>query len=142
MRRLLCHQRFLPGVLHLLLRNSVLFTYLLVALTLLMVSMPAVAASPMAAETTHNAPRFDQAALFQVVGSMYGVDPALLTAIAAVESHGDSSAMSPAGAQGLMQLMPATARKFHVSDPFDPIDNTLGAARYLDYLRRRRASRT
>jgi hypothetical protein len=107
-----------------------------------MAPAPVVAASAMAVDTTHTAPRFDRAALFQVVGSMYSIDPALLTAIAAVESHSDSSAVSPAGAQGLMQLMPATARKFHVSDPFDPIDNTLGAARYLDYLSRRRASRT
>jgi hypothetical protein len=104
--------------------------------------MPVVAAFTIAADTARTAPRFDRAALFQVVGSTYGLDPALLTAIAAVESHNDSSAVSPAGALGLMQLMPATASKFHVNDPFDPADNALGAARYLDYLRRWRASRT
>jgi hypothetical protein len=71
------------------------------------------------------------------VGNFYNVDPDLLAAIAAIESGGDSSALSPAGAEGLMQLMPETAQRFRVTDPFDPVDNALGAARFIDYLRRR-----
>jgi len=78
----------------------------------------------------------DQHALFQVVAGLYNLDPALLEAIATVESHGNPEAVSSAGAQGLMQLMPATARRFRVADPFDPVDNALGAARFLDHLRR------
>src|SRR5712691_5022752 len=64
--------------------------------------------------------QLDQRALFRIVGSFYNVDPDLLQAIAAIESRGDSRAISPAGAEGLMQLMPDTARRFRVTDPFDP----------------------
>jgi len=74
--------------------------------------------------------------MFRVVAGLYDLDPALLEAIATVESHGNAGAVSPAGAQGLMQLMPATARRFRVADPFDPVDNALGAARFLNHLRR------
>ena len=71
----------------------------------------------------------------RAVGDMYGLDPDLLMAIAKVESNGRASAVSPKGAQGLMQLMPGTAARFDVADPFDPVDNLLGAARFLNYLR-------
>jgi soluble lytic murein transglycosylase-like protein len=83
----------------------------------------------------------DRTALFRAVGAMYGLDPALLGAIAAAESHNDAHIVSRKGAIGLMQLMPTTAWQFSVADPFDPVDNTLGAARFLDYLRRHRACR-
>ncbi len=79
--------------------------------------------------------QLDQRRLFQKVGEMYNLDPDLLEAIARVESNGNSQAISPKGAQGLMQLMPATARRFRVSDPFDVVENALGAARFLDHLR-------
>lgn len=79
----------------------------------------------------------DQHALFRSVGVMYGFDPDLFEAIAAVESHHDPYAVSGKGAMGLMQLMPATAQRFKVSDPFDPVESVLGAARLLDYLRGR-----
>ena len=68
--------------------------------------------------------------LFTRAGSRYGVDPALLAAVAQQESGFDASAVSPAGAQGLMQFMPATARGLGV-DPFDPASAVNGAARYL-----------
>ncbi len=74
-------------------------------------------------------------ALFRVVGSFYNLDPDLLEAIARVESACDPYAVSPKGAQGLMQLMPETARRFRVENSFDPVDNALGAARFLQYLR-------
>jgi soluble lytic murein transglycosylase-like protein len=73
--------------------------------------------------------------LYQIAGILYDVDPALLKAIAQVESCQDPSVTSPKGAQGLMQLMPATALEFGVRDPFDPVDNLLGAARFLRKLR-------
>jgi hypothetical protein len=78
----------------------------------------------------------DADALFRTVANLYDLDPQLLEAIAKIESAGNAEAVSPKGAQGLMQLMPATARRFGVDDPFDPVQNALGAARFLDYLRR------
>ncbi|EIE48898.1 lytic transglycosylase, catalytic [Citreicella sp. 357] len=62
------------------------------------------------------------------------VSPALALAVMAVESGGQADAKSDAGAQGLMQLMPATAERFGVTDAFDPADNIRGAVRFLDFL--------
>ncbi|QIE57229.1 lytic transglycosylase domain-containing protein [Pikeienuella piscinae] len=62
------------------------------------------------------------------------ISEALLIAVIAAESGGDPRAVSPAGALGLGQLMPATARRFAVSDPFAPGDNLRGAADYLSTL--------
>ncbi|MBC2932329.1 transglycosylase SLT domain-containing protein [Nocardioides sp. zg-1228] len=72
--------------------------------------------------------------LFQRAGSTRGVDPALLAAVARHESGFDPRAVSPAGAQGLMQLMPATARGLGVADPFDPAQAVDGAARLIGDL--------
>jgi hypothetical protein len=77
----------------------------------------------------------DEHALFRVVGAMYDLDPELLEAVAEVESSGAANAASPKGAIGLMQLMPATAARFRVRDARDPVENALGAARYLAHLR-------
>lgn len=60
----------------------------------------------------------------------------LLVAMIAVESGGDPHAVSGAGAGGLMQLMPATARRFGVADRLRPSANLAGGARYLDWLLR------
>jgi hypothetical protein len=73
-------------------------------------------------------------ALFQIAGLAFGLDPSLLEAIATVESAGHTDAVSPKGAEGLMQLMPETARRFGVKHPFDPVENVFGAARFLAYL--------
>jgi len=71
--------------------------------------------------------------LFSRAASRHGVDASLLAAVANQESGFDSKAVSPAGAQGLMQFMPATAKGLGVSalDPASAID---GAARYLSSL--------
>ncbi|MBB3083155.1 NlpC/P60 family protein [Geodermatophilus sabuli] len=71
--------------------------------------------------------------LFTRAGNRHGVDPALLAAVASKESGFNASAVSPAGAQGLMQFMPATAAGLGV-DPFDPASAVDGAARYLSQL--------
>lgn len=70
-------------------------------------------------------------ALFAAAGARHGIDPAVLAAVARTESGLDPSAVSPAGAQGLMQLMPATAAGLGVTDPFDPTQAIDGAARLL-----------
>ncbi|MEI2260087.1 lytic transglycosylase domain-containing protein [Stenotrophomonas indicatrix] len=70
------------------------------------------------------------------VGRESGVDANLLHAIVQVESNYDARAVSRAGAAGLMQLMPATARRFGVNDRFDPLQNLKGGASYLAWLTR------
>ena len=62
------------------------------------------------------------------------VSPALVLAVISVESAGRSDAVSSAGAQGLMQLMPPTASRFGVDDAFDPRENITGGTAYLDWL--------
>jgi hypothetical protein len=75
------------------------------------------------------------ASLFTAAGQRYGLDPALLSAVAKTESSYNASAVSPAGAEGLMQLMPGTARSLGVN-PMDPAQAIDGAARVLsDNLR-------
>lgn len=66
--------------------------------------------------------------------SQTGVPLSLLEAVASKESSYNPSAVSPAGAQGLMQLMPATAASVGVSNPFDPNQSALGGAQYLQQL--------
>ncbi len=66
----------------------------------------------------------------------HGISELLLIAVIAVESSGKDQAVSPKGAQGLMQLIPATARRFGVRNSFDPAQNILGGAAYLDWLLR------
>lgn len=61
----------------------------------------------------------------------------LLLAIARVESDLRPHRISHAGAMGMMQLMPSTASRFGVSDPFDPLQSALGAARFVSRLSRR-----
>ena len=78
--------------------------------------------------------------MFRAAAELYAIDPDLLAAIATVESGGNADAVSPKGAQGLMQLMPGTASRFGVLDPFDPVSNTLGAVRFISFLRQYRTS--
>jgi len=69
--------------------------------------------------------------IFDVAGREYNLSPDLLRAVAKVESSFSTNAVSPAGAMGIMQLMPNTARHLGVDDPFDPRQNIFGGARYL-----------
>jgi len=66
--------------------------------------------------------------------SLYQIPEALVRAVIRVESNFDPRAISRANAQGLMQLIPATAERMLVSDPFDARQNVLGGTRYLRVL--------
>lgn len=65
------------------------------------------------------------------LASKYGLNPHLVRAIIMVESNFQVEAVSRAGAQGLMQLMPETSRAYGVKDPFDPQENLEGGIRHL-----------
>lgn len=73
-------------------------------------------------------------AMIVAAAARHGVDPALMKAVMHTESGFNPAARSPVGAQGLMQLMPATARRFGVANAWNPADNIEGAAKYLKYL--------
>ena len=64
----------------------------------------------------------------------FGVHPRLALAVIRTESNFDPGARSPKNAQGLMQLIPETAARFHVSKPFDPVENVRGGLAYLRWL--------
>ena len=66
--------------------------------------------------------------------ALYKIPPALVRAIMAAESNFNPLAVSPKGAQGLMQLMPETAAEMFVADVFDPRQNVMGGVRYLRVL--------
>ena len=81
--------------------------------------------------------RFQIESVLEDIALIHSLDPGLLSAIAQVESRECVAAVSPKGATGLMQLMPATASEFGVEDRGDPVQNALGAARLIDYQRDR-----
>ena len=84
--------------------------------------------------TGTSAERADYDAIIEKHASEYRMDPALIRFMIAAESGFNQNAVSPKGAQGLMQLMPYTASRLGVSDPFDPEQNILGGIKYMRYL--------
>ena len=72
--------------------------------------------------------------IIEKAASAASVEPNLLRAVIVVESGFNSRAVSKRGAVGLMQLMPATATRFGVSNPYDPLQNVHAGARYLKFL--------
>ena len=77
----------------------------------------------------HGKAPFDQ--VVEEISRTYGLDSALLHAVISVESGYNPKALSKKGAAGLMQLMPQTAKRYGVSDAFDPLQNLAGGAQYL-----------
>jgi len=94
--------------------------------------------------TDHNIPEGDKAKpaianaqyapLIERAAKTYGLDPKLITAVVQTESDFNAQAVSPLGAQGLMQLMPATATDLGVTDAFDPEQNIQAGSKYLKQL--------
>lgn len=72
--------------------------------------------------------------IFDKAASTYDIDKSLLLAVAKTESNFDPKATSSAGAQGIMQLMPATAKSLGVTNSYDAEQNIMGGARYLSQL--------
>ena len=72
--------------------------------------------------------------LIERASVLHGVDPSLVDALIQVESGYRADAESPRGAMGLMQLMPGTALRYNVGDPFDPVANIDAGTRHLRTL--------
>lgn len=72
--------------------------------------------------------------LIEKAAKRHGVDPLLIQSVIEAESNYDPFAVSPKGAQGLMQLIAPTAERFGVKNSFVPSDNIEGGVRYLKYL--------
>jgi soluble lytic murein transglycosylase-like protein len=104
------------------------------------VMAPDVIASPEPFRIPADIPTSGDAELDRIIfeaGQKQGVDPRFIHAVIWQESKYKVEARSHAGAQGLMQLMPATAKRFGCSDPHDPVANITAGTKYLSWLLKR-----
>jgi len=98
---------------------------------------PPVAATPVAPQTSSTTAKLTPGDLHEMLsraGTEHNLDVDLLASVVKAESDGNARAVSRAGAQGLMQLMPGTAADLGVRDSFQPEQNVRGGSAYLDYL--------
>lgn len=95
---------------------------------------PAAARRPAAVPALLTMPELEIAVLVDRYSARHGLDPKLVEAVIETESDSNPRALSRKGAMGLMQLMPATARDFAVSDPWDPEQNVRAGTAYLARL--------
>jgi len=105
-----------------------------VAYLLAAVAVQAGGSSVVARSGGGSAPANDLRSLVRNVSEEHGVDPKLVDALVRVESAYDPRAVSRRGAMGLMQLMPETALRLDVDDPFDPEENVRGGVREISRL--------
>lgn len=98
------------------------------------VVMPAVVSEDIQPEQPDNFTQREILSLINRKSRKHGVDPKLVRTIVWAESNYDPRAVSPVGAMGLMQLMPATARGLGVKDPFCPAQNLDGGIKHLKWL--------
>ena len=85
-------------------------------------------------ETFRLSPDYDLDAIIVEAAERYSLTPALIRAVIQTESGFDPMAVSTAGAQGLMQLMPALSKELGVEDPFNPRQNIMAGSQYLSAL--------
>jgi soluble lytic murein transglycosylase-like protein len=97
---------------------------------------PAPPSRPSTLPLTANAVHHSTLGLVHTLARQYDIEPRLIQAIITVESNFNPQAVSRAGAQGLMQLMPDTAARYQVHDPLNPRANIEGGIRYLKDLLR------
>ncbi len=97
-----------------------------------LVRVPVVQTTPDAAAAKAAGQRVSE--VVEAVAKQHAVDPLLVHSVIRAESNYDPFAVSPKGAQGMMQLMPSTARRFGVKNSFDFAENIDGGVRYLRYL--------
>ena len=101
----------------------------------LLIASPDVQSVAAAADGNKHPPSFANKVFYDVavdtVARTYGVESALLHAVISVESRYRSKAVSRKGAAGLMQLSPVIVKRYGVADPFDPVQNLHGGAKYL-----------
>jgi soluble lytic murein transglycosylase-like protein len=98
---------------------------------------PPAAATPVAPQGSSGRAKLTPADLHEMLaraGTEHNLDVDLLASVIKAESNGNARAVSRAGAQGLMQLMPGTAADLGVQDSFQPEQNVRGGSAYLDYL--------
>ena len=88
-----------------------------------------------AGESAINVAPLSVAEVVEKTAAKHDVDPLLVHSVISVESAYNEHAVSPKGAQGLMQLIPQTAQRFGVDNPFDAEQNIEGGVKYLKYLR-------
>jgi soluble lytic murein transglycosylase-like protein len=88
-----------------------------------------------ASRTVGSTSRLDElSGVIELVARRVDIAPRLIHAVISAESNYDAKAVSPKGAVGLMQLLPATARRFGIRDPFVVQDNVYAGASYLKWL--------
>lgn len=85
-------------------------------------------------DPARNLKKVDIITWVRIIAPTFGLDPAMVNAVIKVESGFNPYAISKRNAQGLMQLLPETAKRFGVHNSFDPVQNLIGGITYLRYL--------